>query len=69
VKLGKNPSDICAMLSRAYREEALIKSSVFEWHKYFKKGRENVEDDERSDRPRFHRPDEHVESAESGAHS
>jgi hypothetical protein len=33
-------------------------SSVSEWHKRFKEGRENVEDDERSRRPRSHRTDD-----------
>jgi hypothetical protein len=43
------------------------KSRVSEWHKRSKEGRENVEDDERSGRPRSHRADENIEkSAESG---
>jgi hypothetical protein len=33
VKLGKNASDICAVLSDAYGGEAMKKSNVFEWHK------------------------------------
>jgi len=61
VKLGKNASDTCAMLSEAYGEEAMKKSSVFEWHKWFKEGHENVEDDERSGYPRSHRTNENVE--------
>jgi hypothetical protein len=44
VKLGKTASDTCAMLSEAYEGEAMKKSSIFEWHKQFKEGRENVED-------------------------
>jgi len=36
VKLGKNASDTCAMLSEAYEGEAMKKSSVSEWHKWFK---------------------------------
>jgi hypothetical protein len=32
MKLGKNASDTCAMLSEAYGEEAMKKPSVFEWH-------------------------------------
>jgi hypothetical protein len=38
VKLEKNASDTCAMLSRVYGGEAMKKSSVFEWHKWFKEG-------------------------------
>jgi hypothetical protein len=34
-KLGKNESDICAMLSKAYVGEAMKMSSGFGWHKLF----------------------------------
>jgi len=37
IKLGKNASDTCAMLSEAYGGEALKKSSVFEGHKRLKR--------------------------------
>jgi hypothetical protein len=36
VKLGKNVSDTYAVLSEAYVGEAMKKSCVFEWHKWFK---------------------------------
>jgi hypothetical protein len=32
VKLGKNASDTCAMLSKAYGGQATKKSSVSEWY-------------------------------------
>jgi hypothetical protein len=35
VKLGKNATDTCAMLSEACGEEAMKMSSVFEWHEWF----------------------------------
>jgi hypothetical protein len=41
-----NASNICAMLSKACREEALIKSNVFKWHNQFKEGCKKMEDDE-----------------------
>jgi transposase len=37
------------------------KTSVFDWHKRFKEGRDDVKDDERSGRPRTRRTDENVE--------
>jgi transposase len=40
-----------AIFSEAYEGEAMEKSTVFEWHKLFKEGSENVEDDARSGRP------------------
>jgi hypothetical protein len=38
---------------------------VFEWHKWFKEGHENVEDDERSGCPRSHKTDEYVEKVQN----
>jgi hypothetical protein len=32
----KNTSNTCVMLTKTYRGEAIKKSSVFEWHKWFK---------------------------------
>jgi hypothetical protein len=46
------------MLAEAYGADAMKKSSVFEWHKRFKDGWENVKDDERTGRPKTHRTDE-----------
>jgi len=48
VKLQKNASDTCAMLSEAYGGDAMRKSNVFVWHELFKEGRENVGDYEKS---------------------
>jgi hypothetical protein len=36
MKLRKNASQTCATLSKAYGGEAMKKSNVFEWHKWFK---------------------------------
>jgi hypothetical protein len=44
-------------------------SSVTEWHKEFKEHHENVEDAERSGRPRYHRTDENVEKVRNLAQS
>jgi hypothetical protein len=38
VKLGKNASDICTVLSRVYGGEIMKESSIFEWYKQFKGG-------------------------------
>jgi hypothetical protein len=42
VKLGKNGSEISAMLTEVYVGEAMRKSNVFEWRKPFKEGSENL---------------------------
>jgi hypothetical protein len=36
VKLGRNASDACSLLSEVYGREALKNSSVFEWHRLVK---------------------------------
>jgi hypothetical protein len=57
-KLGKSASETQQMLTEAYGADAVKKSSVFEWHKRFKEGREDVKDDERTGRPITHQTDE-----------
>jgi hypothetical protein len=47
VKLGQKATDTCAMLSEAYGGEVMKRSSAFERYKWFKEGREDVEDDKR----------------------
>ena len=39
------------MLQQVYKEQTLSRSTVFLWHKRFKEGREDVEDDSRCGRP------------------
>ena len=49
-KLGKNAIETYGMLHTAFRPSCMNRSSVFEWHKRFKEGRESVRDDERCGR-------------------
>jgi hypothetical protein len=44
-------------LTVAYDEYAMNKSSVFESHRLFKEGREDVQDDPRSGQPKTQRTD------------
>jgi len=60
VKLGRNAHKTYAILFEAYDKEAMKMSSVFVWHKPFKEGRENVEDDEKSRRAKSHKTDANV---------
>jgi transposase len=57
-KLGKSTSESLQMLTEIYGADAIKKSSVFEWHKKFKEGREDMKDDKRTGRPKTHRTDE-----------
>jgi hypothetical protein len=68
VKLGKNA--ILVKFSPTPVGEKLCKM-CFEWHKRFKEGRENVENDERSGCacPRTHKTDENVENMRNMVHS
>jgi hypothetical protein len=45
VKIDKSASETLALLTVVYGEYAMKKPSVFEWHRRFKVGREDVQDD------------------------
>ena len=45
------------------------KSSVFEWHRRFKKGREDVQDDPRSGQPKTQRTDANMDRVRTLVHS
>jgi hypothetical protein len=55
VKIGRSASETLALLTVAYGEYAMKKSSVFEWHRRFKEGREGVQDNPRSGEPKTQR--------------
>ena len=43
-KLGKTATETYGILQTAYRPSCMNRSSVFQWHKRFKEGRESVRD-------------------------
>ena len=49
-KHEKNATDTYGMLQTAFWPSCMNRASVFEWHKWFKEGRESVRDDERCGR-------------------
>ena len=49
-KLGKNARETYGILQTALGASCMNRTSVFEWHKRFKEGRESVRDDERCGR-------------------
>ena len=52
VRLGKTPPQALEMLQQVYGDNTVMsRTCVFEWHKRFKAGREDVEDGPRSGRP------------------
>ena len=49
--LGKSPTETNQLLSEAYGTQTLSRTRVFEWHKRFRDGRQEVEDEVRDGRP------------------
>ena len=47
VRLGKTPTEAVKLLQEVYGDDAMSKTRLFEWHRRFKEGREQVEDDHR----------------------
>jgi len=69
VNIGKNAGETLALLTVAYGEYIMQKSSVSEWHRRFKEGREVVQDDPRSGQPRTQRTDANVDRVRTLVHS
>ena len=49
-RLGKNATETCGILLTTFGASCINQTSVFEWHKRFKEGRESVRDNERCGR-------------------
>ena len=60
VKLGKTATESLNLLQQVYGDDAMSRTRVFEWHKRFANGREDVEDDPKSGRPSSTRTDENI---------
>jgi len=65
VKIGKSANETLALLTVAYGEYVMKKSSVFEWHRRFKEGREDVQDNPRSGQPKTQRKDAYVDRVQT----
>jgi transposase len=68
-KIGKRASETLALLTVAYGEYVMKKSSVFEWHRRFKEGREDTQDDPRSGQPKRKRTDANVDRVRTSVRS
>jgi hypothetical protein len=53
VQIGNSASGTLALLTLACGEYAMKQSSVAEWHRRFKEGREDVQEDPRSGQPKI----------------
>lgn len=65
VKLNKSASETHHLLKEAYGDEVMSRARIFDWHKRFKEGREDVRDDARSGRPVTHRTDENIQKVKN----
>ena len=61
VKLGKSATETYDLLKKAYGNECLSHTQVFEWFKRFKEGREKIGDDQRPGRPSTSKTDANIE--------
>jgi len=59
--LGKTATETHEMLQKAFKEEALSHTQVFEWSAWFKRGEMSVEDHPHSGCPSTSRSDDNVE--------
>lgn len=64
VKLNKTATESFRMLTQVYGKECMSRARVFEWHKRFSEGRDDVEDDDRCGRPCTSRTDSIVKRIE-----
>uniref|UniRef100_A0A8C4NIW3 Mos1 transposase HTH domain-containing protein n=1 Tax=Eptatretus burgeri TaxID=7764 RepID=A0A8C4NIW3_EPTBU len=68
-KLSKTPSESFAMLQQVYGEEIMSRTCAFEWHRRFKEGREEVEDDPRSGKLSTSRTADNIERVKQMMHT
>ena len=61
VRLEKTPTEALKLLQEVYADDTMSRTRLFEWHRRFKEGKKEVEDDHRSRRPSTSRTDENVE--------
>ena len=61
VKLGKTAAETLSMLKDVYGDQTMSRTRVYEWHKRFTSGRDDVEDDPKPGRPTTSRNDENIQ--------
>ena len=64
VKLGKTVTESLKMLRDVYGDSSMSRTRVFEWHKRYVEGREDVEDDPKSGRPCTSTTDANIEKVQ-----
>lgn len=59
-KIGKSFTETHQLMKQVYGDDCLSRTSVFEWYKRFKDGREDLNDDEHTGRPRETTTEENI---------
>ena len=59
-KVNFSATKTVELIQKAYGDAALSRTTIFEWHKRFREGRESVKEDERSGRPTTSRTDDNI---------
>jgi len=57
-KVDFSATNTLELIKKAYGDAALSRTTIFDWHKRFREGRESVKDDERSGQPTTSRTDD-----------
>ena len=69
VKLGKTATETLSMLNDLYGDETMSRARVFEWHKRFASGRDDVDDDPKPVRPTTSRNEENIQKVNTLVHN
>jgi len=59
-KVNFSATKTVELIQKAYGDAVLSRTTIFEWHKRFREGRESVKDDESSGRPTTSRTDDNI---------
>ena len=69
VRRGKTPTETLQLLLEVHGDDTMSRPCLFEWHRRFKKGKEEVEDDHSSGRPSTSRTVKNVERVRQNVRS
>jgi hypothetical protein len=69
VKIGNSASETLALLTVAYGQHATKKSGASEWHRWFKKGQDDVQNDPRNGQPKTQKTDANVDRVRTNGDS
>lgn len=61
MKLSKSATETYSLLQQVCGDECMSHTRVIEWHKRFKEGREEIEDDSRPGHPSTLKTDENID--------